>query len=214
MRDTYIEQLDELSSLLSGLCSDVADALDRATRALLESDLSLAQGAIDAVAVIDGQRRIAESRAAQLLALQAPVATDLRVVVSVLHDTADLERMASLVKHVAQAVHRRHPRCVVPREVVGYFGEMGRIAAGLARIVGEVIVSRDLVVAAGLDALDDAVDDLSRDVFGMLVGRDWGHGVSAAVDTTLLSRFYERFADHAVSIGHRVVYVVTGRLPV
>jgi phosphate transport system protein len=213
VRDAYTEQLDELSSGLADMCDRVADALENATRALLSTDLHLAEQVISDDAGIDELRDAAEQRAFALLALQAPVATDLRIVVSAIHAAADIERMGDLALHVAQAARRRHPQPVLPTEVAPYLGEMGRVGCLLARKAGDVIRTRDLVKAAEIETDDDAVDDLHQHMFSVLMDRSWTHGVATAVDVTLLARFYERYADHAVAVARRMVYVVTGRMP-
>jgi phosphate transport system protein len=141
------------------------------------------------------------------------VATDLRIVVSAIHGAGDIERMGDLALHVAQAARRRHPQPVLTDEVAPYFAEMGRVGVALARKAGEVIRTRDLAAAAALESDDDAMDDLHRHMFSVLMDPAWSHGVSPAVDITLLARFYERYADHAVAVARRIVYVVTGRMP-
>ncbi|MEQ3550928.1 phosphate signaling complex protein PhoU [Pseudonocardia nematodicida] len=213
MRDTYQEQLDELASGLAGMCDAVAHAMERATRSLLEADLQLAEQVISEDIRIDDVRASAEHQAFGLLALQAPVATDLRVVVAAIHGAGDIERMGDLALHVAQAARRRHPQAVVPDEIKPYFAEMGRVGVALAEKAGRVIRSRDLETAAELEADDDAMDDLHQHMFTVLMDRNWTHGVSAAVDVALLARFYERYADHAVAVARRIVYVVTGQMP-
>jgi phosphate transport system protein len=213
MRDAYSEQLDTLANALADMCGQVADALDKATCALLESDLQLAEEVITEDIRIDDLRDAAEARAFALLALQAPVATDLRIVVSAIHGAGDIERMGDLALHVAQAARRRHPNPVLPLEISPYFAEMGRVGVALAHKAGEVIRTRDVDAAAELEADDDAMDDLHRHMFTVLMDRHWTHGVEAAVDVTLLARFYERYADHAVAVARRIVYVVTGRMP-
>jgi phosphate transport system protein len=162
---------------------------------------------------VDDLRETAEATAVGLLALQAPVATDLRVVVAAIHGAGDVERMGDLALHVARAARRRYPRPVPPPEVAPYFAEMGRLATALARKAGDVIRTRDVAAAQTLESDDDAMDDLHRHVFTVLMGPDWSHGVGPAVDVTLLARFYERYADHAVSVARRVVSVATGRMP-
>ena len=213
MRDVYQEQLDDLALALAGMCTRVAEAMEKATRALLEVDLQLAEEVISEDIRVDEIRAAAEEKAFALLALQAPVATDLRIVVSAIHGAGDIERMGDLALHVAQAARRRHPHPVLPAEVAPYFAEMGRVGVALARKAGEVIRTRDLAAAAQLESDDDAMDDLHRHMFTVLMGRDWDHGVAPAVDVTLLARFYERYADHAVAVARRIVYVVTGRMP-
>ena len=213
MRDAYQEQLDELAEGLAGMCEQVADALQKATRALLERDLQLAEEVISEDVRIDDVRDAAEAKAFALLALQGPVATDLRIVVSAIHGAADIERMGDLALHVAQAARRRHPNPVLPTEIAPYFAEMGKVGVALARKAAGVIRTRDLAAAAELESDDDAMDDLHRHMFSVLMGPGWTHGVAPAVDVTLLARFYERYADHAVAVARRIVYVVTGRMP-
>src|SRR3954470_21996643 len=190
-----------------------ATAMELATRALLEADLQLAEQVIAEDLRIDDLRTEAEGRAFGLLALQSPVATDLRVVISAIHGAGDIERMGDLALHVAQAARRRHPQPVLPAEMAPYFAEMGRVGVALARKAAEVIRTRDVETAATLEADDDAMDDLHRHIFSVLMAPSWTHGVAPAVDITLLGRFYERYADHAVTVARRVVYVVTGRMP-
>jgi phosphate transport system protein len=213
MRDVYQEQLDDLAVALAGMCTQVAEAMEKATRALLEVDLQLAEEVISGDVRVDELRAAAEEKAFALLALQAPVATDLRIVVSAIHGAGDIERMGDLALHVAQAARRRHPHPVLPAEVAPYFAEMGRVGVRLALKAGEVIRTRDLARAAELESDDDAMDDLHRHMFTVLMDRNWSHGVGPAVDITLLARFYERYADHAVAVARRIVYVVTGRMP-
>lgn len=213
MRDHYQEQLDDLANGLAEMCVQVADAMEQATRALLESDLQLAEQVISDDIRIDDVRAAAEERAFSLLALQAPVATDLRIVVSAIHAAGDIERMGDLALHVAQTARRRHPQPVLPTEVVPYFAEMGRVGVALAHKAGEVIRSRDLALATELETDDDAMDDMHRHMFTVLMDRNWTHGVGPAVDIALLARFYERYADHAVAVARRIVYVVTGQMP-
>jgi phosphate transport system protein len=195
------------------MCLQVATAMELATRALLEADLQLAEQVIAADVRIDDLRADAEEKAFGLLALQSPVATDLRVVIAAIHGAGDIERMGDLALHVAQAARRRHPQPVLPADMAPYFAEMGRIGAALARKAADVIRTRDVEAAATLEADDDAMDDLHRHIFSVLMAPSWAHGVAPAVDITLLGRFYERYADHAVTVARRVVYVVTGRMP-
>ena len=125
----------------------------------------------------------------------------------------DIERMGDLALHVAQAARRRHPQTVIPEEIKPYFAEMGTVGVRLAEKAGQVIRSRDLETAGELESDDDAMDDLHKHMFTVLMDRNWTHGVSAAVDVALLARFYERYADHAVAVARRIVYVVTGQMP-
>ncbi len=213
MREAYHVELEELADELAGMCSMVGDAMESATRALLEADLGLAEQVISDDSKVDQARSSCEEHAYALLALQAPVATDLRTVLAAIHAAESLERMGDLALHVAKAARRRHPQRVLPDQVQPYFAEMGRVAVSLARQAEQVILSKDVEQARSLEDADDEMDDLHRHLFTVIMDRDWPHGVAAAVDVTLLGRFYERFADHAVSVAKRVVFVVTGRMP-
>ncbi len=126
---------------------------------------------------------------------------------------ADIDRMGALALHVAKIARRRHPQHVLPEEVNGYFAEMGRVAVELGNSAQEVVLSRDPEKAARIREEDDAMDDLHRHLFSVLMDREWKHGVAAAVDVTLLGRFYERFADHAVEVARRVIFQATGKFP-
>ncbi len=213
MRTAYHEQLEALTGQLGQMCGLAGGAMERATQALLQADLVLAEQVIsdhDQIATMSAR---AEEAAFVLLALQAPVAGDLRAVVSSIQIVADVDRMGALALHVAKIARRRHPQHVLPEEVNGYFAEMGRVAVELGNAAQEVLETRDPEKAARILEEDEAMDDLHRHLFTVLMDREWKHGVTAAVDVTLLSRFYERFADHAVEVARRVIFQVTGAYP-
>ncbi len=213
MRTAFHDQLSALGDQVGDMCGLAATAMERATHALLESDLSVAEQVIADQAHLVEMSRRAEDSAVKLLALQQPVASDLRSIVCAMHIGADLERMGALAAHVASIARRRHPRCAVPDDVRDCFYEMGTAAGQLARTAQEVLISRDPDRAAQLQQEDDAVDAQHRHLFTCLIDRKWQDGVSSAVDVALLGRFYERYADHAVEIGKRVVFEATGGLP-
>ncbi|MFG1783373.1 phosphate signaling complex protein PhoU [Rhodococcus oryzae] len=214
MRVAYNEQMTELADMLGEMAGLAGVAMERATQSLLQADLSLAEQVISDHDQITELSVACEERAFALLALQAPVAGDLRSVVSGIQIVADIDRMGALALHVAKIARRRHPNHVLPEEVNGYFAEMGRIAVALGAGAREVLETRDPERAAKLREEDDAMDDLHRHLFSVLMDREWKHGVAAAVDVTLLGRFYERFADHAVEVARRVIFLVTGKMPV
>ncbi|MEA5359459.1 phosphate signaling complex protein PhoU [Amycolatopsis sp., V23-08] len=213
MREAYHVELEQLADNLAAMSLQVADAMERATQALLEVDLSLAEQVISDDAKVDDARALCEEQAYALLALQAPVATDLRTVLAAIHAAESLERMGDLALHVAKAARRRHPEPVLPEAVKPYFAEMGQVAVKLARQTEVVIKTKDVEAAKTLESDDDQVDDIHRHLFTVLMDREWPHGVAAAVDVTLLGRFYERYADHAVSVAKRMIFVVTGKMP-
>jgi len=213
MRTAYHEQLTALTDQLGEMCGLAGGAMERATQALLQADLALAEQVITDHEQIASMSTRAEEAAFVLLALQAPVAGDLRAIVSSIQIVADVDRMGALALHVAKIARRRHPQHALPEEVNGYFAEMGRVAVDLGNSAQEVLVTRDPEKAARIREEDDAMDDLHRHLFNVLMDREWRHGVTAAVDVTLLSRFYERFADHAVEVARRIIFQVTGQFP-
>jgi phosphate transport system protein len=213
MREAYHDRLGELADHLADMCGMVATAMERATQALLKADLGLAEQVISDDVKVDAARSAYEEEAYALLALQAPVATDLRTVLAVIHAAESLERMGDLALHVAKAARRRHPNPVLPEEVLPFFTQMGELAVDLARKTEQVIRSQDVVAARAMEDEDDEMDNLHRHLFTIIMDKAWPHGVASAVDVTLLGRFYERFADHAVSVAKRTVFVVTGRMP-
>jgi phosphate transport system protein len=213
MRSAYIEQMAELNGVLGQMCALAGVAMERSTQALLQADLAVAEDVISDHEQLTQLSTQAEERAFALLALQAPVAGDLRSIVSGFQIVADIDRMGALALHVAKVARRRHPAKALPEEVNGYFAEMGRLAITMATNAREVLTSQNPEDALKLQDDDDAMDDLHRHLFTVLMDREWRHGVAAAVDVTLLGRYYERFSDHAVLIGRRVVFQATGQTP-
>src|SRR3954452_14343322 len=213
MRTAYHEQLHALTDQLGQMCGVAGAAMDCARHALLQADLVLAEQVITDHEQIAAMSARAEESAFVLLALQAPVAGDLRSIVGSIQIVADVDRMGALALHVAKIARRRHPQHALPEEVNGYFAEMGRVAVELGNSAQEVLATRDPEKAARISEEDDAMDDLHRHLFTVLIDKEWKHGVTAAVNVTLLSRFYERFADHAVEVARRVIFQVTGHFP-
>ena len=214
MRTVYHERLSALSNQMGEMCGLAGVIMGRATQALLQADLSLAEQVItDHEKIVVMCTRAGESAVA-LLALQQPVAGELRAIVSSLQIAADIDRMGALAVHVAKIVRRRHPQHALPDEVYDCFCEMGTVAVELGNSAQEVLMPGDAQKAARLSEEDDELDDLHRHLFSVLMDHDgWKHGIPAAIDVALLGRFYERFADHAVEVGRRVVFQVTGTLP-
>jgi phosphate transport system protein len=210
MRIAFRKQLEGLTETLGEMCAIAGVAMDRATQALLEADLHGSEDIISDHARLTAMRRRAEDSAVALLALQAPVARDLRAVVSSLQNAADAERMGGLAVHVAETVRRRHPAHVLPETVNEYFAQMGRLAVEMGANAGDVVLSCDPRRAAQIRHDDDAMNELHRNIMSALIDTQWQHGPQSAVDVTLLARFYERFADHAVEIGRRVIFLATG----
>ena len=213
MRDAFHDQLDGIFGDLAAIGRLVETAVEQATRALLTADASLAEQVISSDAEIDLARERVEDDAFQLLSLQAPVAGDLRVVVAALRMVTELERMGDLSVHVAKIARLRVPNVAVPEQIRPDIERMAHVAEAMVRRSTIIIAERDVDAALELRRDDEEIDRLRRDSFVTLLADDWRHGVEAAVDAALLGRYYERIADHAVSIANRVVFVVTGESP-
>ncbi|MBM6403141.1 phosphate signaling complex protein PhoU [Phycicoccus sp. CSK15P-2] len=210
MRKAYHEELDRIAESLVDMTHLAASAMTRATTALLDADVNLADSVITADAEIDALREEIDLLSFDLLALQQPVATDLRVVVTSMRMSSDIERMGDLARHVAKVARLRYPESAVPAELRSTFRDMGQVAERIVEKVGSVIAGRDVDGARQIERDDDAMDDLHRELFEHVTSGQWPHGTETAVDITLLGRYYERFADHAVSVAERVVWIVTG----
>jgi phosphate transport system protein len=214
MREAFHEQLDSIFHDLAEICDAVETAVRQATRSLLEGDAEGAEDVIAADQKIDRARERVEDTAFSLLSLQQPVAGDLRVVVSALRMVSELERMGDLSVHVAKIARLRVPEIAVPEDARPTIARMGEVAEDMVRRVSAVITERNVEAAIELGRDDEEMDQLRRTSFTQLLGDDWQYGVESAVDIALLGRYYERIADHAVSVANRVVFVVTGQYPV
>ena len=210
MREAYHEQLDEVTAGLVEMSRLAGTAIGRASTALLDADLALAESVIEADDAVDALYEEVESLAFDILALQAPVAGELRAVVAALRISATLERMADLAEHVAAVARRRYPASVVPPEMRSLLLEMGQVAERIVQKAGSVIASQDVETALELEGDDDRMDHLHRKLLKTMLESSWDNGVETAIDLSQVSRYYERFADHAVSVARRVVFLVTG----
>ncbi|MFG1926769.1 phosphate signaling complex protein PhoU [Cryptosporangium sp. NPDC048952] len=197
---------------LADMTDTAAVAMERATVALLGADLTVAE-AVSALAVqLDTARRVVEDQTYEVLALQQPVASDLRTMVMAIKVGGDIHRMGTLAQHVSKVAVRRYPGYAVPDSQFPLIRKMGDVAVRMAQSAGAVLNSTDAADAGRLSIDDDAMDGLRRTLFRTLLD-DWPHGVESAIDVALLGRYYERFADHAVAIADGVVYLVTGEMP-
>jgi phosphate transport system protein len=214
MREAFHDQLDSVFEDLAGICRSVETAVALASQALLEGDAQVAERVISSDADIDAAREQVEDTCFTLLSLQQPVAGDLRVVVSALRMVSELERMGDLSVHVAKIARLRVPGMAVPDQVRPTMSQMAEVARDMVARVSQIITTKDVEAAIELGRDDEVMDRLRRQSFRELLSDDWAHGVEAAVDLALLGRYYERIADHAVSVANRIVFVVTGQQPV
>jgi phosphate transport system protein len=213
MREAFHEQLDSVFSDLAAISREVENAVHYATDALITGDAAIAESVISADDQIDQAAERVEELALSILSLQQPVAGDLRTVVAALRMVSELERMGDLSVHVAKIARLRVPYLAVPEDARPTMLRMAQVAQDMVARVTRVIGERDPEAASELEKMDDEMDQLRRTTFTELLAADWDHGVEPAVDIALLGRYYERIADHAVSVARRVVFAVTGEHP-
>ena len=211
IRSVFQDELDSVSQTLFELSVMVSDSMAKATRALIGKNLPLAEEVITFDEKIDTVQHDLDARIIDIIARQQPVASDLRALVTALRMSADLERMGDLAHHVAKVVRLRHPASAVPEQLLQLVESMGEAAEKIAAKTGVVISTRDTALAAQVEKDDDEMDELHRKLISKLVEPSWPHGVETAIDLTLLGRYYERYADHAVSVSRRVIFLVTGK---
>lgn len=210
IRSVFQEELDGVSQSLVDLSNMVSDSIHKATQALIEADLKVAEDVISNDEKIDLYQHDLDTRIIDIIARQQPVASDLRALVTALRMSADLERMGDLSHHVAKVTRLRHPENVLPPELKDLVNHIGSVAENISRKIPTVIETRDTELALQLERDDDEMDKLHRQLIGSMSNNTWAHGVESAIDVTLLGRYYERFADHAVSVSRRVYFLVTG----
>ena len=211
LRSAFQDELDGVTQSLLELSSLVSSAITQATHALLTADLSEAEAVIAADDRVDEIQHELDARIIDIIARQQPVASDLRALVTALRMSADLERMGDMAHHIAKITRLRHPGAAVPSELLLTIEEMGKVARLISDKVGGVINSKDIDKALEVEKDDDEMDLLHRRLFTALLEPSWPHGIETAIDMTLIGRYYERYADHAVSVSRRIHFQVTGK---
>lgn len=213
MRETFHKELTELRDLLREMCTRAGTAIRAATAALLAADREEAERVLAADADLDAMRDQCEDRAQQMLALQAPVASDLRIVLAAIYCAEKIERMGDLASHVANTTRHSHPNPVVPDELRPTFTKLGDVCANMAERLVCQIADPKPGAFAELDEVDHEVDTLHAEVLRKITDPTWPHDVPLAINLTLVTRFYERYADQAVSAAKRIEFVRTGEIP-
>jgi phosphate transport system protein len=212
-RETLDGNTAQLQTLLGEMGDAVVVAFRAACTALLDRHPRLAERVIEGDPAIDDLRARIEVLATQTITIFAPVGPDMRVVVAAIQSAHELERVGDLAQHIAESARRRYPDSCVPDLARDILVELSAQVAAMTAKAVTVLRTRNVILALELETDDDRVDALHRDLFGLMFGERWTCGIPAAVDLTLLARFYERIADHAVSLAERTVYMVTGRHP-
>ncbi|MCV7681559.1 phosphate signaling complex protein PhoU [Micrococcus luteus] len=210
MRELYRADLERLGRDLSEIARLVHRAMMDAQAALEAADVHGAERVISEDARIDQLQESLDEQAVRILALQAPVATDLRTVVATLRMSSSLERMGDLARHVAQLTRLRYPEHVIPEQVRTVITAMCDAAVEVAEEVVLLLEPQDLAHGDRIDALNEDVNALHLSVFRAIAAPDWSATPATTTDVTLASRYLERFTDHGLSVAAKVRYLVTG----
>lgn len=210
MREVFQRELHEVQDRLVEISESVAVIIEKSTQAFLGNEVAKADEAI-ALSEANEEKALAlDELVIKILSRQSPVARDLRILVSALRISASLERMGALASHIASIARYRFPGSAVPESLRATFEEMGALDVKLARKVTEVLSNTDVDLARAIQAEDERVDELHRNVFDVVLSSDWKENSMFTVDVTLASRYFERFADHVVDISSKVSYLTTG----
>jgi phosphate transport system protein len=213
-RLTFHHELDKIRDDLVRLAAMVSEFIPRATDALLTGDLQGAQQLIEDDDLLDGLTIEIEEHSFQVLALQQPVATDLRALITALKLTSEIERSGDLMVNVAKAARRIYG-ANLDAKLRGLIERMSEESARLFRLSIDAYVEHNEGLAAALDDMDDILDSAHQD-FIQAIFESHTAGtieIEAAVQLALVGRYFERMGDHAVNIGQRVQFMVTGWLP-
>ncbi len=210
VRKVFQAELQTIGEELTEMASLVADAMERAYSSYAGADTEIAQEVIAADARVDFMQNQLDERAIDVLALQGPVASDLRMIVGSLRMSASLERMGDLARHIAQLARLRYPANVAPDSVAPVFAEMAELDVQIARKLITLLETRDLDIAAEIITINTRIDDLHASVFKIVAAPEWNESAPRTADVTLTSRYMERYGDHGVSVARKVNYLVTG----
>ena len=187
--------------------------LDKASQALLQGVLDSAEDALTMTEELDEIRARCSERAVKLLALESPMAQDLRQVVSSIYIGEDLYRMGRLAQHIADSARRRHPESVVPANYMGYFEEMYRLTEEMGSVLHDILVTPDADLSVNLRTDDDAVDDINSHILRILTQRGWEGTVREAVETSLITRYYARYGARCGAVAGHSIELTSCLLP-
>ncbi|HWH34226.1 MAG TPA: phosphate signaling complex protein PhoU [Acidimicrobiales bacterium] len=214
IRKSFHQALEEIGQEIVRLAGLATEALGKATEALLSGDLTVAEQIIRGDDALDLLALEIEDHCYQLLTLQQPMASDLREIVTAIRLAAEIERSGDLVANIMKAARRMYGVNFDPK-LRGLIERLGYQVHRQFRLAIDAYAERDDKLAAAIDDMDDTVDELHVDYI-QAIFETHGQGavaLQAAVQLALVGRFYERIGDHAVNIGERVQYMVTGWLP-
>jgi phosphate transport system protein len=213
-RRTFHQELDEIHNELMRIGASVIEAIPRATRVLLDMDLEGADLMVSGDDEIDARCLDVEERCYNVLALQQPVAVDLRKIVAALKMTGEIERSADLTVNICKAARRIYGHELNPK-LRGLIAKMSEQAQQLFAAAMESYDESDAAKAAAVEDMDSYLDALHRQ-FIQVIFESHAAGtvdMQVAVQLAVVARFYERIGDHAVNVSEKVRYIVSGWLP-
>jgi phosphate transport system protein len=214
LRKGFHGEINEVRQSLATLAASVIEAIPRATNVLLASDLEGAEYLILTDDEIDARSLELEDRCYRLLALQAPVAGELRQLVAILKMIGEIERSADLTVNIAKAARRIYGHNLDPK-LRGIISKMGDQAQQLFAAALEAFETEDVAKASALDDMDSYLDGLQRQFVQAIFESNLAGTIDlqVAIQLAVVARFYERIGDHAVNIGERILYAVSGWRP-
>jgi phosphate transport system protein len=210
MREMFDQELETVQERIVDIAESVFTIVTDASTAFLEADVKAADRALAIAETISEKALSLDELVIRTLALQAPVARDLRILVSTLRISASFERMAALASHIATIARFRFPGSVVPDSLSDTFDEMARLDIRLSKKLIKLLKNTSVDLARSIQSMDERVDELHREVFEVVLDKKWKESAMYTVDVTLASRYFERIADHVVDISSKVSYLSTG----
>jgi phosphate transport system protein len=210
MREMFDQELESVQLRIVEIADSVLTIVTDATTALLEADVKAADRALAGAEIVSEKALSLDELVIRTLALQAPVARDLRILVSTLRISASLERMSALASHIATIARFRFPDSAIPEALSDTFDEMVRLDVRLSKKLVKLLKNTSVDLARSIQAADERVDELHREVFEVVLDKSWKEKAVHTVDVTLASRYLERIADHVVEISSKVSYLTTG----
>jgi len=214
LRKSFHESLDDVRDQIVQMSAITAESISMVTEVLLDLDFERAQQIVDDDDNIDAISVAVEEQCYSMLALQQPMATDLRAILTTLWINSEVERSADLVSNIAKGARRMYGTTFSPR-LRTIIVQMGVEAARLCRLATDAYVDKNAGLAAALDDIDDRLDELQHECVAAIfeAHADGDFDLQSAVQMALITRYYERIGDHAVNIGERVRYMVDGWMP-
>jgi len=210
MRKLFLAEMEAVGDELVEMATLVNRAMKQARVALEAQDAGLAETVVAQDARIDYLQNALDERTIELLLLQNPVATDLRVLVAALRVSSSMERMGDLARHIAALVRLRHPASVIPEQSRSEVQELAELVVRVGEHLQRLMTGYNLAEGREIVKVNHDIDILHSQIMTKIAESAWDLTATQAQDLTLLVMRLERFGDHAVSISRKIAYLVTG----